>query len=669
MNASLTIGREICGELGQALHREWLVTNGLGGFAAGTVAGCQTRRYHGLLIAATAPPGGRVMFLVDLDATVQIGAREYELACHEYGGGEIHPAGFRLLESFHLDGSVPTWTYALGAARLIKRVFMARERNTSFVQYALERGEDPVSLRLRALCTARDYHWQRRGAEGFHAEPIANGCRIATAGSDRVLSLSTDGGEFHIAPDYHWNLFHREEAERGLDSLEDLYSPGSFELRLEPGGIASIIATIEPQPESAAQALAQLRDHEATLTDAAGGAGADWIDRLVLSADQFIVSRRRTPGQGGLAHGATVIAGYPWFGDWGRDTMIALPGLTLATGRAAICAQILRTFAQYLDRGLVPNRFADDGVAPEYNTADATLWFLVALENYLRATDDLQFARELWPMLLDIIDWHQRGTRFGIAMDPNDGLLRAGEPGVQLTWMDAKVGDRVVTPRIGKPVEINALWCNALQIVGAIAERLMHRQTAERLKLQARTATASFRDRFWYAQGRYLYDLIDGPESAADASLRPNQLLALALPHALLDPARARRVLEACERELLSSHGMRTLEPADPRYLGRYQGDQWQRDSAYHQGTVWAWLLGAFARAHYALYRDRERAVSYLAPLEQHLIDACIGQVSEIFDGDPPHRPRGCFAQAWSVAEILHAWHQIHGALRSTGGS
>src|ERR1700691_872143 len=372
VNASLTIGREICGELGQALHREWLVTNGLGGFAAGTVAGCQTRRYHGLLIAATAPPGGRVMFLVDLDATVQIGAREYELACHEYGGGEIHPAGFRLLESFHLDGSVPTWTYALGAARLIKRVFMARERNTSFVQYALERGEDPVSLRLRALCTARDYHWQRRGAEGCHAEPIANGCRIATVGSDRVLSLSTDGGEFHIAPDYHWNLFHREEAERGLDSLEDLYSPGSFELRLEPGGIASIIATIEPQPESAAQALAQLRDHEATLTGAAGGAGADWIDRLVLSADQFIVSRRRTAGQGGLAHGATVIAGYPWFGDWGRDTMSALPGLTLATGRAAICAQILRTFAQYLDRGLVPNRFADDGVAPEYNTADAT---------------------------------------------------------------------------------------------------------------------------------------------------------------------------------------------------------------------------------------------------------------------------------------------------------
>jgi predicted glycogen debranching enzyme len=272
-------------------------------------------------------------------------------------------------------------------------------------------------------------------------------------------------------------------------------------------------------------------------------------------------------------------------------------------------------------------------------------------------------------MLLDIIDWHQRGTRFGIAMDRNDGLLRAGEPGVQLTWMDAKVGDWVVTPRIGKPVEINALWCNALQIVGAIAERLMHRQTAERLKLQARTAIASFRDRFWYAQGRYLYDLIDGPESAADASLRPNQLLALALPHALLDPARARRVLEACERELLSSYGMRTLEPADPRYLGRYQGDQWQRDSAYHQGTVWAWLLGAFARAHYALYRDRERAVSYLAPLEQHLIDACIGQVGEIFDGDPPHRPRGCFAQAWSVAEILHAWHQIHGALRSTGGS
>ena len=653
-----SLGREICGELDQALRREWLVTNGIGGYAAGTLAGCQTRRYHGLLVAATAPPVGRTLFLVDLDVSAEVCGQQYELACHEYGGGVVHPQGHRLLQSFRLDGTVPTWTFALGPMLLIRRVFMARGFNTTYIKYTLERGDAAITLHLRPLCTARDYHWQRRGGEGFGVAAVAQGCRVETTDGNPSLTITADQGAFRESPDVHWNLFHRQEAERGLDSVEDLYSPGVFEIQLEPGDSVTLCATIEAQATPAAEALAALRAHETLLLNSAAVSEPAWIRRLVLAADQFVVSRR-----GASADGKTVIAGYPWFGDWGRDTMIALPGLTLATGRPAVAAQVLRTFARFISEGMLPNRFPDAGETPEYNTADATLWYFVALHEYLQFTDDIALARELWPALHEILDWHRRGTRHGIGMDPADGLLRAGETGTQLTWMDAKVGDWVVTPRSGKPVEINALWCNALRIAADIAARIGERAMADDCPERAGTAITAFRERFWYQPGGYLYDVIDAPARPPDHSLRPNQLLALALPHPLLARDRALRVLAACERELLTSCGLRTLEPADPAYVGTYGGDQWQRDGAYHQGTVWPWLLGSFARAHYALHRDRERAVSYLAPLEQHLMDACIGQISEIFDADPPHRPRGCFAQAWSVAEILRAWREIHGTM------
>jgi len=671
--SSVPIGREICGDFEQGVAREWLITNGLGGFGAGTVAGCQTRRYHGLLIAARTPPTGRTLFLVDVDVTAQVDGQEYELACHEYGGGVIHPTGQRLIESFRLEGSVPCWRYALGAVRLTRRLFMAYQSNTVYVHFTLERADQPVRLRLRPLCTERDYHAHRRGNEGFAVEPIPGGCRVDASGSERRLSITADGGAFGMAPDYQWNLLHRQEIERGLDGIEDLFMPGIFELLLEPGGTASLTASIERQAPSAAAALTALRTREAALLESVGGEHPEWIGRLLLAADQFIVARGGAgagdAGEAGDGAGISVIAGYPWFADWGRDTMIALPGLALATGRPGIAAQILRTFAGHVDRGMIPNRFPDDGQGPEYNTADATLWYVVALHSYVRATHDLELARELLPVLLDIAAWHRRGTRHCILVDPEDGLLRAGEPGQQLTWMDAKVADWVVTPRIGKPVEINALWCNALQIIGDLAEQLAEASLALAFKAEARRATASFQSRFWYPQGRYLYDLIDGPDrQAPDCTLRPNQLLALALPHALLEPAQARRVLEVCEQQLLTSYGLRTLDPADRRYVGHYGGDQWQRDGAYHQGTVWSWLLGPFARAHYALHADRRRAASYLAPFEQHLADACIGQISEIFDGDAPHRPRGCFAQAWSVAEVLRAWLEIHDAAGADHG-
>lgn len=657
MANATSFGREICGDLEQSLRREWLITNGLGGFGSGTVGGCQTRRYHGLLIAAEKPPVGRTVYLVDLDATARVDGRHYELACHEYEGGVINPHGHQLIESFRLEGTVPTWVYALGSARLKKRIFMARDRNTTYVSYTLERSLAPVTVTVRPLCTGRDYHSQRRGRDGYGSQAITGGCRISTAGAAATLTITVDAGEFVAAPDMQWNLRHRREAERGLDSTEDLYMPGVFECTLSQGERVHFTATTETGAEAADVALNTLLRHETGLLAQVDATQPRWIRQLVLAADQYIVARQ------GSANGKTVIAGYPWFGDWGRDTMIALPGLTLATGRTAIAADILRTFATYLNQGLLPNRFPDSGEPPEYNTVDATLWYFVAIHEYMRATTDLAFAREIYPVLEDIIRWHRRGTLHAIGVDPSDGLLRAGAPGVQLTWMDAKVDQWVVTPRTGKAVEINALWCNALWIMAQLAEQIGNTPEARRYDDAAHATAQVFDKRFWFDDGQYLYDVVDAPEGACiDSSLRPNQLIALSLPYRILDDVRARMVLRTCERELLTSYGMRTLDPDDPHYVAHYGGDQRQRDGAYHQGTVWPWLLGAFARAHFNLYGNVIWAASYLAPLEQHLSDAGVGQISEIFDADAPHLPQGCVAQAWSVAEILRAWLEIHAA-------
>jgi predicted glycogen debranching enzyme len=657
MTNATPIGREICGDLEQSLRREWLITNGLGGYGSGTIAGCQTRRYHGLLIAADKPPVGRTLYLADLDAIARVDGRQYEFACHEYEGGFVNPHGYRLIESFRLDGTVPTWVYALGSARLRKRVYMARERNTTYVTYTLERALAPITLTVRPLCTQRDYHWQRRGGNGYHTESIAGGCRIKVAGASGRLDITADTGEFVAAPDIHWNLRHRAEAERGLDSTEDLFMPGVFEFTLSQGDRIHFTATTESAAEPAETALNSLLRHEAAVLARVSAVQPRWIRQLALAADQYIVARPGTP------NGKTVIAGYPWFGDWGRDTMIALPGLTLATGRSDVAADILRTFARYVSQGLLPNRFPDSGEAPEYNTVDATLWYFVAIHEYLRATTDIAFAHEIYPVLEEIIAWHRRGTRHGIVVDPSDGLLRFGESGTQLTWMDAKVDQWVVTPRAGKAVEINALWCNALWIMGQLAEQIGNTSEARRYDDAAHATAQTFAQRFWFDDGQYLYDVIDSAEAAPlDTSLRPNQLIALSLPYRILDDVRARMVLRTCERDLLTSYGLRTLEPDDPRYVGHYGGNPRQRDGAYHQGTVWPWLLGAFARAHFSLYGNVIWAASYLAPLEQHLADACIGQVSEIFDADAPHHPRGCVAQAWSVAEVLRSWLEIHAA-------
>ena len=459
---------------------------------------------------------------------------------------------------------------------------------------------------------------------------------------------------------WYWNFLHRRERERGLDYTEDLYAPGVLRCRLHPGESQFLIASAEPAEQvdlNGGRVLERERARRRALLERSGlAAEREEIRQLVLAADQFIV--HRPPSTLALPRTfspVTVIAGYPWFGDWGRDTMISLPGLLLSTRRYEEAAGLLRTYARYVDQGMLPNRFPDVGETPEYNTVDATLHFFIALWSYLQATQDLDLAGELYPLLAEIVRWHIHGTRYGIQVDPSDGLLRAGVPGVQLTWMDAKVEDWVVTPRYGKPVEVNALWYNALRIVDEVGRRLRRRAGRKQCRETAAQVARTFPQRFWYAPGGYLYDVVDGP-SGDDPSLRPNQILALSLPFPPIGGEQARAVLRAVGEELLTPYGLRSLSPKDSAYHGRYEGDLWQRDGAYHQGTVWSWLIGPYCTAMRRVYGPQVEVRRLLEALLTHLHEAGIGSISEIFDGDPPYTPRGCIAQAWSVAEVLRAW-------------
>ena len=645
------------GNFALACEREWLVTNGLGGFACGTMAGALTRRYHGLLVAALAPPVQRTVLVAKLEIGVQYGGHDYALGSNEYADGTVDPQGQRLIESVILDGSVPVWRYALGDALLEQRVWMEHGKNTTFVQLSLVRGSAPAMLQITPLCGYRDYHSLGHGGWPLGVSAVEHGCRIDAFEGAQPFWIRADGATVELAPDWHWGFRHRVENERGLDDTGDLFRPGRLHASLRQGESLLIELSIEEvRPEPAALHREQAR--QAALLLRAPSSAPAWVNRLVLAADQFVARR----GNGGQ----TLIAGYPWFSDWGRDTMIALPGLLLATGRHGVAAQVLRTFAAHVSEGMLPNRFPDAGETPEYNTVDATLWYFDAIAACVATGGQGVLLKQIYPVLVSIIDWHLRGTRYGIGVDPADGLLRAGEPGVQLTWMDAKVGDWVVTPRIGKPVEVNALWINALALMAGFARTLGEAEAAERYAGLAERANDSFRARFWFAAGGYLYDVVDGPEGewdeqgrGADASLRPNQIIAVALPTVRLDAAQVRAVVDVCGRELYTSRGLRSLAPSDTRYVGHYGGGPLSRDGAYHQGTVWSWLLGPFARAHYRAYGDAGQALSYLDGVADQLREGCIGTVSEIFDAEPPHASRGCFAQAWGVAEPLRAWTEI----------
>ncbi len=641
------------------------MTNGLGGFACGTVAGANTRRYHGFLMASLRPPVERALLVAKIELSAQYLGIDSDLAANEFVGGAVSGRGFFHLESFAVLDGIPTWRFAIADALLEQRIFMAPGANTSYLRLELLRASAPLRVTLKPLVTYRDYHSQGRGAQPFQLEAGAEHCQVKAFDGARAYRLLISQGQFTAAPAWYWNFWHRVEAERGLDAVEDLLTPGSFTADLSPRLPVFLVATAEAAtPAPGAEVLEALKTNSERLIAPLPKNAPAWIRTLAVASDQFIVGRGSTSTK--PSTGSSIIAGYPWFTDWGRDTMISLTGLTTVLRRYDIAADILRTYAGFVDRGMLPNCFPDGGETPSYNTADATLWMFQALDDYLTAKPDPDLLRELFPTLMTIIHAHADGTRYGIHVDSVDGLLCAGESGTQLTWMDAKHGDQVFTPRIGKPVEINALWMSALDIGARLAAQARNMSEMRFCQSLLTRAGPSF-GRFWNEERACLYDVIDvDGGSAHDATIRPNQIIAVALPYCPLSPAQMRAVVDCCSRELLTSHGLRTLSPKDPGYIGRYWGDAQQRDASYHMGTAWCWLLGPFVRAHYRVYGDARLAQSFLGPLQQHLASACMGTLSEIFDGDAPHGARGCFAQAWSVAEILRSWLYLERRISKT---
>lgn len=654
----MDFGREVTGSLAVAESREWLCTNGLGGFASGTVAGLPTRRYHGLLVAALKPPVGRTVLVGGLHERIEYDGATYELSTARWADGAVAPAGYRLIERFYLDGTTPVWHYACADTLVEKRVWMEPGANTTYVRYRLLRAGagGPVRLTLRALVNYREFHVTTHGPGWQMAvAPAGRGLQIIAYDGARPLSIQVPGATAEPAHDWYVGFRLAAEEARGLDALDDSLHAGTFTATLAPDRPLTAVLSAEARPDlDGEQAWARRRAHETEVLLAwrkaqpAAGLAPAWIERLVLAADQFVVSRPLADDPGGLS----VIAGYHWFGDWGRDTMIALPGLTLCTGRPEAARRILTTFARFVDGGMLPNVFPDAGEQPEYNTVDAALWYVEAVRAYHEATRDDGALRQLFPALEQIVRAYAAGTRYGIRVDPADGLVTAGEPGVQLTWMDARVGDRVVTPRTGKPVEINALWYNALVAMAGLA-RAVGRPATE-WEAMAAQAEAGFA-RFWNAEAGYCYDVIDGPDGH-EAALRPNQILAVSLPATALSAERQRQVVDACARRLLISYGLRSLAPGEPGYQPRYAGGPRERDGAYHQGTAWAWLLGPFALAYDRVHGDRAGARALLEPMAQHLGEYGVGSIAEVFDAEPPFAPGGCIAQAWSVAETLRAW-------------
>lgn len=650
------------------LTKEWLVTNGLGGYAAGTIAGVATRRFHGLLIAALPAPHGRTMMLNHLSEALRLA----DDTLIQLSGDEALPdrpdvACAQHLSEFRLEAGLPVWRYECGQAVLEKYLLMPHRQNTTHVTYELLSAAAPLTLRLRPAIYFRPHEGRVSDPlpapyllsiveDRYEIKGVAElpPLRLKLTGPDASLTL--DRGLIH-------DQFYRIEARRGYDAQGVLWSPGHFTVTLPPGAKITLIISTENWTAidalDPAEAVLAERERRGRLLSAAepparSGFGAE----LVQAADQFIILPAGRIEEAARARAAgdevrTVIAGYHWFTDWGRDTMISLEGLALVTGRLAEAGWIMRTFAHYVTDGLIPNMFPEGEREGRYHTADATLWFFHALDRYVQYSGDRDTLRLILPTLRDIVRHHQQGTRFGIGVDPADGLLRQGAAGYQLTWMDAKVGDWVVTPRRGKAVEINALWYNALQLLARWLTEENEAAAAQSLAADAERVRQSFNQRFWYAAGGYLYDVIDG-EQGADAACRPNQLLAFSLTHPVLSEDRWKPVLEVVTERLLTPVGLRSLAPGHPDYQPTYDGDLRARDAAYHQGTVWAWLIGPFIDAWLRVYpEDRAGAHRFLHGFEQHLSEACVGSISEIFDAEPPFMPRGCVAQAWSVAEVL----------------
>ncbi|MBP7571040.1 MAG: glycogen debranching enzyme family protein [Acidobacteria bacterium] len=656
-------------EVDELLGREWLVTNGLGGYASGSVAGVPTRRYHGVLVAALPGPLGRMVMLNHVGETLvdEEGGR-VPLSTIELTGGLAEPEAPACLEEFAVEDGLPVWRFRHHDLVVEKRLLMPHRQNTTHVFYRLAAGGWRSTLELRLFVHIRPHEGgvSERLDTSYTLTAFEDQFELSAPDLPALRLTAGEGANFAVESREIADVLYRVEQARGYPAGGALHSPGFFTLRLERGGTASLTASTESWetihallPGDALKAEGRRRGRLVAQADPRARGG--FARELVYAADQFVIQPAGRAAEAVRAHAEgdavrTVVAGYPWFTDWGRDTMIALEGLTIVTGRSVQAGYILRTFGRYLRDGLIPNLFPEGQREGLYHTADATLWFFHAIDRYLDATGDRETLRNLLPDLRRSVDWHVQGTHFGIKVDPSDGLLTQGAEGYQLTWMDAKVDDWVVTPRRGKAVEINALWYNALRLLEGWLRQEDGETAAAPLAEQAGQARASFNRRFWYEQGRHLYDVVDG-EQGDDGSCRPNQVLAIALPHPILDRGRWASVLEAVERELLTPCGLRSLAPGERDYKAQYYGDLRARDAAYHQGTVWAWLIGPFVDAWLKLHPgDRQGARRFLESFPDAIGRFAIGTIAEIFDAEPPFTPRGCVAQAWSVAEVLRAW-------------
>lgn len=639
----LTKNRAILQNFADASQHEWLETNGLGGWASSSITGANTRRYHGLLTAAIVPPAERMVLLSKLDETIVTAEKRIELGVNVYNNNVISPTGHQYLTRFTKE-LFPEWEYEAEGIRLRKTIAMVHGENTTLIIYDVVEAAEPFTLELLPLIAARGYHslnhegphmhWHVDFADAvFHNQPDGN----------NHVFISVPGAAYEHTPRWFSGFEYPVEQSRGLDFTEDLFNHGIFSVELKQGDSLGIIVSTEDVTGRNAHELLSKEGVRRKLL-ISHQPEDETVQQLVLAADQFIVKRGEDL--------KTIIAGYHWFTDWSRDTMISLPGLCLSTGRYDDAKKILAAFAGTVSRGMLPNRFRDNGEEPEYNNVDGTLWYFIAVHKYLHATGDKDFVlQELLPVLKQIIDWHFAGTRYHIHAE-SDGLLFAGEEGQQLTWMDARIGQWVVTPRMGKPVEIQALWYNALRIFSELLNLNGQQGDAIVVNVSAEKIKENFEKLFWYEAGQYLYDNIN-EKGEPVAEFRPNQLFAISLPFALIEGDKAVSILQSIEEHLYTPVGLKTLPKTDARYIPVYGGDQHHRDSAYHEGTVWSWLLGPYIDALAKVGVEKPNLQKVIDNFVYHLNEACVGSVSEIFDAEPPHHPRGCIAQAWGVAEIL----------------
>lgn len=641
----------------RSIEKEWLLTNGIGGFASSTVTGGNSRRYHGLLTASLKPPVDRRLIISQLHESIEIGQRKYNI--HSFSTGDFIMEGYRHLQSFE-QNPLPEFVYTIGAVYIKKTILLVHGENTVTVVYKVRTGPEAASLRLTPLVNFRDYHGNSSKEYMYFSQKAGKDRTIVhPSGTGVNIYLICNEG-CYTAYDNSWfeNMFYDAEKERGLHANEDHYIPGSFDIEIGPHSSKTITfigtidvdrATREPY-EDGAVLIRKEEERLAALIQKAGYGDA-FADALVCAADHFVAYRRSTDSM-------TILAGFPWFTDWGRDSMISLCGLTLCTKRYNDAAQILTEFSRYVKYGLLPNMFPDDDGDPGYNTVDAALWYFEAVSKYVEYTGDLKLVKDqLFDSMLQIYKGYRYGTLNNIHMD-SDGLITAGSSDTQLTWMDAKTGDTVFTPRNGKAVEINALWYNALKVLEKLSE-LLEKNEKEYSELAA-LVRVSFGKVFWNNSGSYLYDVVT--DVFSDDSVRPNQILSVSLTYPVLDGRRAELVVERVWNELYTPYGIRTLSPLSPNYRGHYTGDQYSRDSAYHQGTSWPWLMGHFITAFKRTLGKKpiyfDAAESFIKPFIDHMNNACLGSISEIFEGDEPYAPKGCFAQAWSVAEILRAYSE-----------